>query len=133
LLMPGMDGIERARAIKADPATRDTVLILLTSISSAGDAPDQNATGLACSLVKPIRQSQLLDAMMQVVISATAHVPREAVKSAEMAGVISRTSLAARPRILLAEDHEIGQEVATAMLPRPGYQCDVVGNGRLAV
>ncbi len=58
--MPGMDGMTLARNIKADPAGRDVVFILLTSIGQLSQARESEGASLDACLVKPVKQSQLL-------------------------------------------------------------------------
>src|SRR5262249_51228034 len=61
--MPGMDGEMLGRIIKGDPSLRETVLLMLTSMGQRGDAARMMGAGFAAYLVKPVRQSQLLDAL----------------------------------------------------------------------
>src|SRR5439155_25381020 len=62
--MPGMDGEMLGQAIKADPRLRDTTLVMLTSMGQAADAHRMLRSGFAAYLVKPVRQSQLMDALV---------------------------------------------------------------------
>ena len=64
--MPGMDGKELGRRIKADPKLRDTVLLMLTSVGQRGDAKEYSEIGLAAYLTKPVHQSQLMDVLATV-------------------------------------------------------------------
>jgi len=57
--------------------------------------------------------------------------PDRADPEAEVAG--RRRTAPSRVRVLLADDHEISQEVAATILRRAGYDCDVVANGAEAV
>jgi len=61
--MPGMDGATLARAIKADPATRDTVLVMLTSVGYSGAMKRTEGASVDACLTKPVRQSQLLNTL----------------------------------------------------------------------
>jgi two-component system, sensor histidine kinase and response regulator len=77
-------------------------------------------------LQKPVRSSDLFDA---IVVSATADLSEdELARGLEIKGT-ARAAL----RILLAEDNRINQLVATKMLEKGGYVCDVVPDGRAAV
>ncbi len=64
--MPGMDGEQVGAAIKADPEIADTVLVMLSSLGRRGDTIRLLDKGFAAYLVKPIRQSQLMDMLMKV-------------------------------------------------------------------
>ncbi len=59
--MPGMDGGELARAIKADPEIRETVVVLLTSVRQWIEVREKESGTVDASLVKPVRQSQLFN------------------------------------------------------------------------
>ena len=62
--MPGMDGFEVARKIKADPALAGATIMMLTSDRQAGDAARCRELGIKIYLVKPIGQSDLLDGIL---------------------------------------------------------------------
>jgi Amt family ammonium transporter len=130
--MPEMDGLQLATAIKARPALRETVLVMLTSMAEPM-SPERLAThGLSGYLTKPVRQSRLFDAVLDAAAAA-----QRPMALAELARWPSNTPNFKTPesdrRILLAEDNEVNQLVAAAILNRMGYGCDIVTNGRAAV
>ncbi|MDP9486708.1 MAG: response regulator, partial [Actinomycetota bacterium] len=123
--MPGMDGIELARRINADPAVSSTHLVLCTSIGRRGDGEAARQAEIEAYLTKPVRQSELYDAIATLMgIPAggraaraplvTPNAPRERQTGA---------------RLLLAEDNPVNQEVAAKMLERLGYRVDVAADG----
>ncbi|MDD5287055.1 MAG: ATP-binding protein, partial [Desulfuromonadaceae bacterium] len=69
--MPEMDGIQLAREIKADPIGADTHLLMLTSVKSFGDAEKARLTGIEAFLSKPVRQSRLLNCLLQIMSAPT--------------------------------------------------------------
>ena len=127
--MPGMDGSELGRRIKADPALGSTLLIMVTSIGQRGDAAALEQIGFAGYLAKPVRQSQLYDCIAIVLARAAGKVP--------ITGIVTRHTVAesAKPgfRILLADDNVVNQKVAQIHLNKLGYKVDVVANGLEAV
>ena len=130
--MPDMDGMELARAIKANPRLRSVRLIMLTSMGQRGDGEEAERAGIEAYLPKPVRQSELRRAI-SAVIGAPAGT-----RDGGRAPLVTRHSLneqeaRTRARLLLAEDNPINQKVAVRMLERLGYRVDVVGNGREAV
>ncbi len=125
--MPGMDGLELAQAIGADPELAATPLLLLTSSGVRGSAVKARQAGISAFLTKPVRQSHLYDAIAMVMGSETA--PPELVTRHTISEARART----RPRLLLAEDNLVNQQVAVAMLQKIGYRADVVTNGAEAV
>ncbi len=130
LSMPGMDGLAMAKGVRASAALRDIPMILMSGTDAATEA--QNC-GFVSFLSKPIRQSQLHDAVMKALIR-----PKFA-EGAGSAGVAAAAPVAVpsvppkSTRILLAEDMEVNQFVVTETLAREGYTCDIVSNGREAI
>jgi two-component system, sensor histidine kinase and response regulator len=129
--MPGMDGLALARTIKGDPAIASTRLVLLTSSGRRGDSEEARRAGIEAYLTKPVRQSQLYDALATVMGS-----PAEAASAPLHAEtpLITRYSLKeekarSRARVLLAEDNAVNQKVAVRMLDKLGYRVDVAADG----
>ncbi|HJQ30043.1 MAG TPA: response regulator [Rubrobacter sp.] len=133
--MPGMDGIQLARAIRSDPAISATRLVLLTSIGINVNEEARRA-GIEVVLGKPVRQSQLYDAlatMMGVPEEPPARPSLAGTRPARYTPTPATEASKSRGRILLAEDYLVNQMVAVGMLERSGYQVDTVNNGREAV
>ena len=132
--MPGMDGLELAGQIKNDPALARTALILVTSVPGRADSRHLSELGIDASLVKPVKQSHLYDAIATVMGLKSAQRPEE-----EGAAVSRRpprtTDKTERShfRILLVEDNVVNQKVGVRILEKAGYRCDVAGNGREAL
>ena len=133
--MPGMDGLQLARAVKGNPAIADVRLILLTSMGKRGDdAEEVRRVGIEAYLTKPARQHELRDALATV-------VGRDAGGTADGRGdaplvtrnVLREARAQSRARVLVAEDNIVNQMVALKMLERLGYRVDVVANGAEAL
>ena len=127
--MPGMDGLELARAIKADPVLAPIRLILLTSQGKRGDGRAAQEAGYAAYLTKPVHEGRLYECLLAVAAPQAPDSPPT---------LITRHSLAENkaqgaPKILLAEDNVINQKVAMRMLEKLGYRADVVSNGKEAL
>jgi CheY-like chemotaxis protein len=129
LQMPEMDGLELARAIKADPVLQQTRLVLLSSLGHIGSEAAASQAGIAATAVKPVREARLYEcvrAALDSSVEAPSVVKRTERKHAEQR--------ATRPgRLLVAEDNVINQLVATRLLQKLGYRTDVVANGLEAV
>ena len=69
--MPGMDGFEVARKIKADPALAGATIMMLTSDRQAGDAARCRELGIKIYLVEPIGQSDFARRNPECLRSAT--------------------------------------------------------------
>ncbi len=126
--MPNMDGLELARAIQQEPSFASIRLVLLTSAAIRGSAMAARQAGIAAYLTKPIRQSQLFDAIATV-MGAPERGPTRLVTRHTLAEAKARSL----PRLLVAEDNSANQKVAAAMLAKLGYRSDVVANGAEAV
>ena len=134
--MPGMDGLTVAAAIKADPAIRDTVVILLTSIGNRSESGGAESACIDGYLVKPARQSHLLNALAdawarRVEMDATEFKPPQ--PSEIVVPRPPETPSGAPIRVLVAEDNVVNQRVAIRMLERLGLRADMAANGREAV
>jgi PAS domain S-box-containing protein len=131
MTMPGMSGEELGREIKADPALRETALVMLTSAGRRGDVERLRGVGFVAYLTKPIKESQLHDCLCTVMGHAGgAGGPR-------CNRVVTRHTLAEdrrrRLRILLAEDNAVNQKVALRILAKLGFRADAVANGQEAL
>jgi signal transduction histidine kinase/CheY-like chemotaxis protein/HPt (histidine-containing phosphotransfer) domain-containing protein len=127
--MPNMDGEETALRIKSDPQICQVDVLILTSFGQRGDAARLQAAGCSGYLLKPIKQRQLLDAMLALI--------GQAPEKPEASPLITRHVLSehrrARTRILVAEDNLVNQQVARTLLEKAGYQVVLVGDGAQAV
>ena len=121
--MPGMDGMELARRIKADPALSPVRLVLLTSMGRRGEGEEASQSGIEAYLTKPVRQSELYDALVTVMSGTTS----EGRRLVTLRGL--RRQKAGAHRVLVAEDNPVNQKVAARMLENLGYQVDVVADG----
>ncbi|MBW2005416.1 MAG: response regulator, partial [Deltaproteobacteria bacterium] len=126
LQMPNMDGFEVAKRAKEGPDGVDVEIILLTSVGQKGDAARCKEVGISGYLIKPVKQSELLDAITM----ALGH------PSEQKAPFITRYRIQdARRRlnILLAEDNIVNQKLATKILEKRGHRVVVASNGKEAI
>jgi PAS domain S-box-containing protein len=125
--MPDLDGFEVAARIKQSPELHDSTVILLTSAVQREDLMRAKTAGAAAALAKPIKQSELWDAIVTVL-----HLPRQ--HKAGIAGAKRPSRGARRPmRILVAEDNPVNQELALHLLERRGHSVILAENGRQAL
>ncbi len=128
-VMPGMDGLSLARAIRKDAAFDATHLILLTAYDERGEGEKALRAGYSAYLTKPVKQSQLFDAIANLVAGKAVRMeqPEPVVLSATQQETLDTTRA-----ILLAEDNPANQKLATVQLQKLGYRVEVVSNGRQA-
>jgi CheY-like chemotaxis protein len=119
--MPGMDGKALARAIRTDATLGDPTLVLLTSIGQTATIDPDEADLFAARLTKPVRASQLMGCLLDVLGGAPA-VPA------------GGRGAGARPlRVLLAVNDRTDRLLAAHMLTQAGIQVEAVTNGGEAV
>lgn len=123
--MPEMDGFALAEEIKKDTTLANTVVMMLTSMGAQGDARRCRELGISAYLTKPIRQAELLEA----ILLALSRSPQEKKRSLLITKHTIRESKR-RLRILLAEDNIINQKVALHLLERRGHVVAVANNGQ---
>lgn len=126
--MPEVDGFTVAKKIKENPFFGDPIIILLTSAGMPGDASRCRELQVAGYLTKPIRQSELLHALMFAFGRQPAH-PESRI-------LITRHYIRENEpplRILLAEDNIINRKVALHLLEKMGHQVYPVDNGQQVI
>lgn len=128
-VMPEVDGIALAREILRDPAISATKLILLTAYDSFGLGKESIEIGFKAFLTKPVRQSQLLSCITDVLSGSTgAKLYSDHRQSDKKEAPISCGGL-----VLIAEDHPLNQQVVKRYIEDLGLPYHLVGNGKEAV
>ena len=135
LRMAEEDGLETARAVKADEVIATTRLVLLCPFGKRLDAALMEEAGLAAYVTKPVRQSQLFDRLITVFgagqdSKAGVEEQKEATPPAQQAAVNENRR---QCRVLLAEDNIVNQKVALKILSKLGYTAEAAVNGAEAV
>jgi two-component system sensor histidine kinase/response regulator len=127
-LMPDMDGFTLAERIKEDPALSGATIMMLTSGGQRGDADRCRKLGIAAYLHKPVKERDLLCAIMLALSPG-----RNQARDAEL---ITRHTLRQEQRklrILLAEDDVVNRQLAERLLRKFGHHVTSAPNGRKAV
>lgn len=122
--MPDMDGFALAERIKQNPGLTKATIMMLTSDGHRGDAARCVELGISAYLTKPVRQSDLLDAITTVLAGVQA--------SPAPVPLVTRHSLREGRRhlnILLAEDNAVNRTFAERLLEKHGHSVIMVTNG----
>jgi PAS domain S-box-containing protein len=127
-MMPQVDGFVLAKRIKENPSLAGAVIMMLSSADQVEDAARCRDLGVSVYVTKPIKQSELLDAIMSALGGAQASRPSLALSSAEPVLKSSRSL-----RVLLAEDNPVNQRLAVRIMEKWGHTVAVAGNGRKAL
>lgn len=129
--MPEIDGIKASQLIKNDPKIKHTpIIIMITAYGREEVMRDAELAGLNGFLIKPINHSLLFDTIMHVFghdAKREIRVHRKGVRFTD-----ELRSLAGS-RILLTEDNEINQQVASELLNSAGFIVEIAGNGEIAL
>jgi two-component system sensor histidine kinase/response regulator len=129
--MPGIDGIETARRIKNDSRLKTKpAIILVTAYGREEIMMQAEAAGLNGFLIKPVSPSVMFDTIMQAL---SKDVPKEMRPPDRKEKESELLKGLAGARVLLVEDNEINQQVATEILSAAGLVVTVANNGQEAV
>jgi CheY-like chemotaxis protein len=123
--MPRMDGFALAERIRRNPKLGRPVLLMLTSARRPGDWARSRRLGVMGYLNKPVKHSELLDAIIEALGPPSAKPTGKSTRTPPRRG----KSL----RILLAEDHPLNRKLAVGLLKREGHRVTVAANGKEAL
>ncbi len=123
--MPDMDGFRLIQRIRQDPALSAATVLMLTSSDRRGDLVRSKKLGISAYLTKPVKQSDLLDAIMMALGNSS-------MRREERPLITSQSIQEGRPRfrILLAEDNPINQKVAVHLLEKRGHHVTAYNDGK---
>jgi PAS domain S-box-containing protein len=125
--MPDLDGFTVAERIKRDPDLADAAILMLTSGGQPGDAARCRQLGIAAYLTKPVKQSEILEAILLAKGIPARH---------SSPSLVTRHSLREERRrlhILLAEGDPVVQALVTRLLGKRGHTVELVASGAEAL
>ncbi len=120
-LLPDMNGIEVARRIRKE-INEQVPIIVLTAYDWSDIEEEAREAGVTAFCGKPLFLSELRSCLVSLL--------REEEKNPEGGGLPAGGHTG---RILLVEDNELNQEIATVILKEAGFQVETAENGRQAV
>jgi signal transduction histidine kinase/DNA-binding response OmpR family regulator len=128
--MPGMDGNETAKRLRELPLSRMPHMMMVTAYGREEVIKGAEEAGIEDVLIKPVSASVLFDSMVRILggvvdgARTTGDAPTDTV--VQLATIHGA-------RILLVEDNELNQEVATELLRAVGFVVDLAENGQIAL
>jgi two-component system, sensor histidine kinase and response regulator len=128
--MPKMDGFKFIEHIRQKPELATATIMMLTSAGHRGDAARCHDLGVAAYLLKPIRQSELREAIGRVL---GAREQEGAIPLITRFSLHDARDPSASLHVLLAEDNAVNQRLAVRLLEKRGHRVTVAGNGREAL
>lgn len=123
--MPGMDGIETARNIRACVG-EDVTIIILTAFEFSEIEEEARSAGVNAFIAKPLFRSRLTATLRQFVSGKKEKNARNCLEDFANADYRGK-------RILLVEDNELNREIAIEIMGMTGAEIDVAENGKIAV
>ena len=120
-LLPDMNGVEITRRIRKEMG-ENVPIIILTAYDWADIEDEAKEAGVTAFCSKPLFMSELRSCLHSVV-NTDQESPEDGTKPRKLHS----------GRILLAEDNELNQEIATAILGEAGFQIEIAENGQIAV
>jgi signal transduction histidine kinase/DNA-binding response OmpR family regulator/HPt (histidine-containing phosphotransfer) domain-containing protein len=124
-MLPGMDGLTAAARIREHPETRSLPIMMISAYAGKEEESRAAEIGVNVFLPKPVTGSSLFNAVVE------AEGLGSAIRRRAASAPLEHTFPGAR--VLVAEDNEANQMVATELLSRLGLELDIAGNGREAV
>jgi two-component system, sensor histidine kinase and response regulator len=126
-IMPGIDGIETAKRIKANASLAKVPAMLMVTANGREDAYQQaDNVGLNAFLLKPVYASVMYNALSDILGSQTLQGPQTIKKTGQTTNIEKLQGA----HVLLVEDNSINQEVATELLEDVGIVVTIASNGQ---
>ena len=130
--MPRLDGVEAARRMRAELGDAAPPVVMVTAFGreEAIESAQERGIALRTVLTKPVTASTLLEAIAVGLGREALPRTRAREKSEENAGTMAQLRGA---RVLLVEDNEMNQELATELLANAGLEVVLANNGQEAL
>jgi len=128
--MPDRDGFDLAGELQSDESLTEAVILMLTSGDRSDEVQRARKLGVASCLRKPVKQSELFDAIVAALgVDSTDADDETALPTTSYAKPIDLPPL----RVLLVEDSIVNQKLALGLLSQWGHSVTVAANGVEAV
>ncbi|MFQ3592904.1 MAG: PAS domain-containing protein, partial [Gemmataceae bacterium] len=127
-LMPEPDGYALTQQIQSSPGLAGAVILMVGACDHPEATEKVTRAGAQATLLKPLKQSELLDTLLRVVSTGVSCPTRLVVEP-----TTSPADTLPPLNILLAEDSVINQRLAVRLLEKAGHRVRIAGNGQMAV
>jgi PAS domain S-box-containing protein len=125
--MPEVDGFMLARRVRQERRFAKMPIVMLTSVGQSDDRTRRQRNDVDALLTKPVKHSDLLEALGQLFGVATRHGRTEPTTDRIGSRPVRRL------RVLVAEDNPVNRKLVTTLLRKRGHTVKAVENGREAV
>ncbi len=127
-MMPEMDGFVLTQKVREVRELREMPIIMLSSMGLRGEGLKYKEAGICAYLTKPVKQSELLDTILNVLADRLSNRPAPAQTTAQ-----EQVAQGPRRRVLLAEDNPVNQRLVTIILEKQGHDVVLAANGQEAI
>jgi two-component system sensor histidine kinase/response regulator len=128
--MPGMDGVETAKAVMDLPLSTPPHMVMVTAYGREEVLKEAALAGLEDVLIKPISASTMFDTLVQVLGGKRDEQGEE---DQQATPLMENLSAIKGAFILVAEDNEFNQQIATELLTDAGFKVDIAEDGQKAI
>ncbi|MFO7849529.1 MAG: response regulator [Spirochaetia bacterium] len=135
LLLPGMDGWQFASEVNSDESVSDVKLFLMSPTGKSGDEAKMKLLHWFYGyLSKPVKKGKLFELLFETFTTEeeSKRLEREEA-SQENEEVVELVEEITGGRILVAEDHEVNQQLFKTILQNLGHEVHIANNGKEAV
>jgi PAS domain S-box-containing protein len=122
--MPQFDGFDLARALKAAPGLDSAIVMMLSSSDYSSEIARCDALGVTRFVRKPVKQSELFDAIV-----SAANVAPGAIAGPGGEDALPAPAPGRKLNVLVAEDHPVNQVLIAAILNGRGHAFSIANNG----
>jgi len=127
--MPGMDGLEVSQQIRKNLLFNEVRIIMLASIGQRRNATFCRKFGISSYLLKPIKQSELFEAIIHILGYEMTNTQRDRERPS-VRHLIEEDKQRKGRMVLLAEDDFINRKVAVGILEKQGHSVRTANNGQ---
>ncbi|MCM5677975.1 response regulator [Schlegelella sp. S2-27] len=129
--MPGIDGLETARRLRAAVLAHHPALVMVTAHGREEVLHGAGQMGLQGILIKPVNASVLFDEIIRVLAREPGAEGEHMRRAPETRASAIPDSVAGLrgAHLLLVEDNDLNQEVAQELLGDAGFEVDIADNG----
>ena len=128
--MPGMDGNETARGLRELSLSHMPHMVMVTAFGREEVIKGAEEAGIENVLIKPVNPSVLFDSVIHILGGVVTGVRPTGVEPTD---IFEQLAGIKGSRILLVEDNDLNQDVATELLRDAGFIVDLAENGRIAL
>jgi signal transduction histidine kinase/DNA-binding response OmpR family regulator/HPt (histidine-containing phosphotransfer) domain-containing protein len=127
--MPDMNGVETAKRLKKRPLKRIPLMMMVTAYGREEVIKGAEGAGIEDVLIKPVSASVLFDSVVRI-LGGIGEAPRA---NDVPTDTLKQLATIKGARILLVEDNDLNQQVASELLSDAGFVVDLAEDGQIAL